>query len=359
MKYYLSFPLRGEFLMEEPSLEFDADFMEPFTEQWFPEPVSLSGQEIAEYEREIDFSLHDIEDTRQMLDNTGILKELGRDWLRERIECADLSVCVKNCSLSGVITLNTEKPLTEYEVDLLDDYLEKQFYGKWKDTLQEKKIPVSGGWMKLKICDPQVFHLEREKKYEITNIPHPKYPWLHRIRARMQVNEQVAPDDLGGFVESEHNLSQDGSCWIYDRAICCGEAVVENEARMFDDTLARDSALIKGDARLYDRAAAEGQCIIRCGEIKESGRVAGNAVISEGIIDGLSPLITGESSIYGEIRGRFIIKDVVLPGEKLVNPTPDLFLVENGKRSVMAVARELKPSPKYQPKKKKSKEMER
>ena len=29
-----------------------------------------------------------------------------------------------------------------------------------------------------------------QKKYEITEITHPKYPWLHRIRARCQVNEQ-------------------------------------------------------------------------------------------------------------------------------------------------------------------------
>ena len=35
-----------------------------------------------------------------------------------------------------------------------------------------------------------------QKKYEITEITHPKYPWLHRIRARCQVNEQVGPERL-------------------------------------------------------------------------------------------------------------------------------------------------------------------
>lgn len=41
-----------------------------------------------------------------------------------------------------------------------------------------------------------------QKKYEITEITHPKYPWLHRIRARCQVNEQVGPGALGGYVHS-------------------------------------------------------------------------------------------------------------------------------------------------------------
>lgn len=45
------------------------------------------------------------------------------------------------------------------------------------------------------------------RKYEITNIAHPHYPWLHRIRALRDVREDVRAGDLGGFVESENNLS--------------------------------------------------------------------------------------------------------------------------------------------------------
>ena len=97
-----------------------------------------------------------------------------------------------------------------------------------------------------------------QKKYEITEITHPKYPWLHRIRARCQVNEQVGPGALGGYVQTEDNLSQDGTCWIYNQAICCEEAVVEDDGRMFDGAVARGSALISGDARMFERAVAEG-----------------------------------------------------------------------------------------------------
>ena len=44
------------------------------------------------------------------------------------------------------------------------------------------------------------------QKYEITDIVHPQYPWLHRIRALRDVREDVHAGDLGGFVQSEENL---------------------------------------------------------------------------------------------------------------------------------------------------------
>ena len=46
-------------------------------------------------------------------------------------------------------------------------------------------------------------------KYEITRIAHPKFPWMHRIRALRNVREDVRAGDLGGFVQSERNLSQE------------------------------------------------------------------------------------------------------------------------------------------------------
>mgnify|MGYP007086055088 CR=1 FL=1 len=39
------------------------------------------------------------------------------------------------------------------------------------------------------------------KKYEITDIAHETYPFLHRIRALRDIGENVKAGDLGGFVE--------------------------------------------------------------------------------------------------------------------------------------------------------------
>ena len=197
-----------------------------------------------------------------------------------------------------------------------------------------------------------------QKKYEITEITHPKYPWLHRIRARCQVNEQVGPGALGGYVQTEDNLSQDGTCWIYDQAICCEEAVVEDDGRMFDGAVARGSALISGDARMFERAVAEGNSSFFSGELKEDARLSGNAVVQQSD-NGLSPLIGGKSNVYGTVCGWFVVNDNIFEGEHYVNRTEDMFILKEGKREVLVKQRKLEPPEEYRKGKNKREDRER
>ena len=197
-----------------------------------------------------------------------------------------------------------------------------------------------------------------QKKYEITEITHPKYPWLHRIRARCQVNEQVGPGALGGYVQTEDNLSQDGTCWIYDQAICCEEAVVEDDGRMFDGAVARGSALISGDARMFERAVAEGNSSFFSGELKEDARLSGNAVVNRSD-NGLSPLIGRKSNVYGSVCGWFVVNDNIFEGEHYLNRTEDMFIRENGKREVLVKQRKLEPPEEYRNEKSKREDRER
>ena len=196
-----------------------------------------------------------------------------------------------------------------------------------------------------------------QKKYEITEITHPKYPWLHRIRARCQVNEQVGPGALGGYVQTEDNLSQDGTCWIYDQAICCEEAVVEDDGRMFDGAVARGSALISGDARMFERAVAEGNSSFFSGELKEDARLSGNAVVNRSD-NGLSPLIGRKSNVYGSVCGWFVVNDNIFEGEHYLNRTEDMFILENGKREVLVKQRKLEPPEEYRNEKSKREDRE-
>ena len=197
-----------------------------------------------------------------------------------------------------------------------------------------------------------------QKKYEITEITHPKYPWLHRIRARCQVNEQVGPGALGGYVQTEDNLSQDGTCWIYDQAICCEEAVVEDDGRMFDGAVARGSALISGDARMFERAVAEGNSSFFSGELKEDARLSGNAVVNRSD-NGLSPLIGRKSNVYGSVCGWFVVNDNIFEGAHYLNRTEDMFILENGKREVLVKQRKLEPPEEYRNEKSKREDRER
>ena len=65
------------------------------------------------------------------------------------------------------------------------------------------------------------------KKYELTNeMIEVNGVVLHRIKALGDFRD-VEAGDLGGWVESERNLSHDGNAWVYDNARVCGNAWVD------------------------------------------------------------------------------------------------------------------------------------
>lgn len=348
MIYRLYVPMQGMFQMDEPDYEMeeDMDLLAPPQEEYTPGEVSLSEGELAEYEEEVQKFLQQFRDGSNPLDSSGLFKEfVGYDSLRRKLERVDVTAVTKECCLLVMITVETSESLTDQDRYILVSHIRQQFRTGWGKNFSRIKVP--GGRLKIVMEEPALCYLQVQRKYEITNIPHPKYPWLHRIRSLVRVNEHVPAGTLGGYVEKLANLSQEGECWVYDNAICCEEAVVEKDAGLFDGAMARASALVTGEACLYDRAVAEGNCCIRSGEIKEDARIAGDAVINESVIDGLSPLIAGRCSVYGDVRGLFVIKDNILPGESLVNPTEDLFILEHGKRDVLVKERKLEPLQKY------------
>lgn len=68
------------------------------------------------------------------------------------------------------------------------------------------------------------------KKYELTDETIVKYgSTLHRIKALKDFGN-VKTGELGGYIESERNLSQEGNCWVYGNAKVCGNAWVCGDA---------------------------------------------------------------------------------------------------------------------------------
>lgn len=56
---------------------------------------------------------------------------------------------------------------------------------------------------------------------------------LRRIRALRDIPRfGVKAEDIGGYVDSEKNLSQDGDCWVCDNARVCDNALVCSGARV-------------------------------------------------------------------------------------------------------------------------------
>ena len=56
---------------------------------------------------------------------------------------------------------------------------------------------------------------------------------IYQIRSLVDFGD-VKKGDLGGYIESEKNLSVSDSAWVYDSARVCGDAWVCGDARVYD-----------------------------------------------------------------------------------------------------------------------------
>ena len=74
---------------------------------------------------------------------------------------------------------------------------------------------------------------------------------IYRIRALKDFSD-VRTGDIGGWVCSEDNLSQNGNCWIYDNAKCLDDARVYYNAKMYDNAIMYDDAIMYDNSRMFN-----------------------------------------------------------------------------------------------------------
>ena len=77
---------------------------------------------------------------------------------------------------------------------------------------------------------------------------------LFRIRALIEFGD-VKAGELGGYIEKEENLDQDGDAWVYGNAKVYGDAQVCGNAWVYGDAWVYGNARVYGDA---DYAYAHG-----------------------------------------------------------------------------------------------------
>ena len=185
----------------------------------------------------------------------------------------------------------------------------------------------------------------RMKKYEITDIAHPDNPKLHRIRALTDVGTDVHKGDLGGFVETEDNLDQEGFAWIGKDAIACEDSYIGGDAILADSAVARDSAYVGNNAVIADHAVVQDNAIVCDGLLTGKSCVCGYAVIRQDEQTLCAPIIDGSARVYGEISGNVVCRGnaVVLPGTKLDNRTQDCFVLEDDRVSVQTAKPDTAP----------------
>ena len=117
------------------------------------------------------------------------------------------------------------------------------------------------------------------------NIYNPYY----RLKALKNFSD-VHKNDIGGYVQSYHNLSQKGTCWIYDEARVTGcarvlgnawimnAATATGRAIIYDDAIISEKAHITDNAKIFEYAQVSGKSTI----IGGSKVVSGSSIITEG-----------------------------------------------------------------------------
>lgn len=176
------------------------------------------------------------------------------------------------------------------------------------------------------------------KKYEITEIAHASDRKLHRIRALIQVKEDVPPGTIGGFVQSEDNLSQeDDGAWIFDDAVCRDDASVQNGAALYGNAHVSGRALVSDGACVSHMAYVKDDAIVIGSSIEDMALVCGNGRVIENVATHATPKIYGRSVVMGTAAGAVFLGDraFILPGQTVDNPLIDTLHISE-KRIVLA-----------------------
>ena len=151
-----------------------------------------------------------------------------------------------------------------------------------------------------------------DNKYEL--IPSDK-EGLFRIKALKDFGN-VKKGDIGGYVESEKNLSQYDDCWIYDNAKVCdnavviGKAIVCGNARVYDNAQVCDNAIVRDDARVFANAQIyDNAVVVGNARVYGNAQVCGNAQIWGYVVIQGNTVVRGNAIVQGnaDVSGDAII----------------------------------------------------
>lgn len=86
---------------------------------------------------------------------------------------------------------------------------------------------------------------------------------------------------VGGWLESEDNLSFEGDCWVYGNAKVYGNARVSDNARVYNSAVVRDYARVFFNAGVYDNAQVYGKAkVAGYAHLSDNAQVFGTALVA-------------------------------------------------------------------------------
>lgn len=146
------------------------------------------------------------------------------------------------------------------------------------------------------------------KKYELTS---EKFQFLdhtlYRIRAVRDFGD-VKKGELGGFIESEDNLSHKGNAWVAEEAKVLanasvagdaqvrGNAIILGTAHIWESALVEENVFVYGSACIYGNSKLFGNCCLY-GDTRvfDDAEISGNAKLNGAIWIGNGARITGRN----------------------------------------------------------------
>lgn len=191
-------------------------------------------------------------------------------------------------------------------------------------------------------------------KYKITN-----ETMIHNGITLYRI-ERFYTKTLGGWIESQKNLSSEGNCFIYDDAMVFGDAVISGDAeikgnaQIYGNATVTDSVAITGNAQIYGNARVTDSAritdnakIYGDAKIKDSAKVYDNAVVcgqsvveknakvyGYAFLDG-NMIITNNDYINNRIESSWSNVDSVANVTLFIEPDRNKFKIyANGKHQV-------------------------
>lgn len=122
---------------------------------------------------------------------------------------------------------------------------------------------------------------------------------LYRIQALRDIvlpnRTVITAGSLGGWIKSEANLSQEGSCWVGAEAMVGGDAFVHEDALVTGHARVFGRAIVGGHALVSDYSLATDRAVV----MGQSGLYDQAVAYNDAYLDGVA-ILTGKDKCWGD-----------------------------------------------------------
>lgn len=166
------------------------------------------------------------------------------------------------------------------------------------------------------------------KKYELMleDVLHFGNVKLYRIRALKNFGS-VVKGELGGYIESERNLSHSGNAWVAGNAVVLGNAIVRDNAHVSGDTMILGNAIVRDNAYVSDDTWVADNAIV-----SDYVRVTGNVHVSDDTWVADTVVLSGKVEVSDKVRisgNVHISGDIHLSGDAVIQSFKDYCVFKN------------------------------